>query len=152
MVRPCSYRRPMMLRSTDQSRPLPRIDIGKNRFTSVGLDRRGRNRAAQKWSRNQEAGSPHLIGMEACGGTHHLSCKAWSPCGADAGSLCWQGERGGMRPAIDGAARSARVGPIASRVAPSAPVIRSLRPAATDAPCGSERRESAVRPAIRLQT
>jgi hypothetical protein len=121
MVRPRSCRRPMMLRSTDQSRPLPRIDIGRNRFASVGLGRRGRDRAAQKWSRDQDGGSPHPPvrhgGLCRHTSPEPTSRKAWSPYGADAGSMCWQGERGGARPAIDGAARSARIGPIASGVA-----------------------------------
>jgi len=47
------------------------IDIGKNSFHVVGLDRRGAIVLRQKWSRGQievrlAAMSPCLIGMEAC--------------------------------------------------------------------------------------
>src|SRR5215467_4004541 len=56
------------------------IDIGKNSFHVVGLDRRGAIVLWQKWSRGQiEARlanmTPCLIGMEACVGAHHLSRK-----------------------------------------------------------------------------
>src|SRR5262249_55107652 len=56
------------------------IDIGKNSFHVIGLDRRGAIVLRQKWSRGQiEARianmSPCLIGMEACVGAHHLSRK-----------------------------------------------------------------------------
>jgi transposase len=54
------------------------IDIGKNSFHVVGLDRRGSIVLRQKWSRRQVESrfanrSPCLIGMEACVGAHHLS-------------------------------------------------------------------------------
>ena len=54
------------------------IDIGKNSFHAVGLDRRGAIVLRQRWSRGQiEARManmpPCLIGMEACVGAHHLS-------------------------------------------------------------------------------
>ena len=54
------------------------IDIGKNSFHVVGLDRRGAIVLRQKWSRGQVETrfanmSPCLIGMEACVGAHHLS-------------------------------------------------------------------------------
>ena len=54
------------------------IDIGKNSFHVVGLDRRGAIVLRQKWSRSQVEArfanmSPCLIGMEACVGAHHLS-------------------------------------------------------------------------------
>src|SRR5215469_3206189 len=54
------------------------IDIGKNWFHVVGLDRRGAVALRQKWSRGQVearlANMPRcLIGMEACVGAHHLS-------------------------------------------------------------------------------
>src|SRR6516164_9198146 len=68
-------------RPTNQSRPLPRsIDIGKNSFHVVGLDRRGAIVLRQKWSRGQiearlAAMPACLIGMEACVGAHHLSRK-----------------------------------------------------------------------------
>ena len=54
------------------------IDIGKNSFHVVGLDRRGAIVLRQKWSRGQVEVRlsnlpPCLIGMEACVGAHHLS-------------------------------------------------------------------------------
>jgi transposase len=54
------------------------VDIGKNSFHVVGLDRRGAIVLRQKWSRGQVesrfANMPAcLIGMEACVGAHHLS-------------------------------------------------------------------------------
>jgi transposase len=56
------------------------IDIGKNSFHVVGLDKRGAIVLRQKWSRGQVesrlANMPAcLIGMEACVGAHHLSRK-----------------------------------------------------------------------------
>jgi transposase len=56
------------------------IDIGKNSFHIVGLDRRGAIVPRQKWSRGQVETRlanlrPCLIGMEACVGAHHLSRK-----------------------------------------------------------------------------
>src|SRR5262244_1153471 len=54
------------------------IDIGKNSFHIVGLDRRGAIVLRQKWSRGHVETRlanmpPCLIGMEACVGAHHLS-------------------------------------------------------------------------------
>jgi transposase len=54
------------------------IDIGKNTFHLVGLDKRGAIALRQKLSRGQVAArlaniSPCLVGMEACVGAHHLS-------------------------------------------------------------------------------
>jgi transposase len=54
------------------------IDIVKNSFHVVGLDHRGATVLRQKWSRGQvemrlSNTPPYLIGMEACGGAHHLS-------------------------------------------------------------------------------
>jgi transposase len=54
------------------------IDIGKNSFHIVGLDRQGAIVLRQKWSRGQMEVRfanmpPCLIGMEACVGAHHLS-------------------------------------------------------------------------------
>src|SRR6266852_6032470 len=56
------------------------IDIGKNSFHVVGLDKRGAIVLRQKWSRGQVETRlanmpPCLIGMEACVGAHHLSRK-----------------------------------------------------------------------------
>ena len=54
------------------------IDIGKNSFHVVALDRRGAIVLRQRWSRGQVETRfanmpPCLIGMEACVGAHHLS-------------------------------------------------------------------------------
>src|ERR1700726_4764845 len=54
------------------------IDIGKNSFHVIGLDRRGAIVLRQKWSRSQVEARlanmpPCLVGMEACVGAHHLS-------------------------------------------------------------------------------
>src|SRR5258708_13997707 len=54
------------------------IDIGKNSFHVVGLDRSGAIVLRQKWSRGQVEARfanlpPSLVGMEACVGAHHLS-------------------------------------------------------------------------------
>jgi hypothetical protein len=54
------------------------IDIGKNSFHIVWLDKRGAIALRQKWSRGQVETRlanmpPCLIGMEACVGAHHLS-------------------------------------------------------------------------------
>ena len=54
------------------------IDIGKNAFHVVGLDRRGAIVLRQRWSRGQVQARlanmpPCLIGMEACVGAHHLN-------------------------------------------------------------------------------
>src|SRR5262249_54249916 len=59
------------------------IDIGKNSFHIVGLDRRGAIVLRQKWSRGQVEArlanlAPCLIGMEGFGGAHHLSRKLTS--------------------------------------------------------------------------
>ena len=56
------------------------IDIGKNTFHVVGLDRRGAIMLRQKWSRGQVEARfanmpPCLIGVQACVGAHHLSRK-----------------------------------------------------------------------------
>ena len=54
------------------------IDIGKNTFHVIGLDRRGAVVLRQRWTRSQVAARfanmpSCLIGMEACVGAHHLS-------------------------------------------------------------------------------
>jgi transposase len=56
------------------------IDIGKNFFHVVGLDKRGTIILRQKWSRTQVKPDLRichhaLIGMEACIGAHRLSRK-----------------------------------------------------------------------------
>ena len=56
------------------------IDIGKNSFHAVGLDRKGAIVLRQKWSRGQIESrlanlTPCLVGMEACNGAHHLARK-----------------------------------------------------------------------------
>ena len=53
------------------------VDIGKNTFHLVGLDKRGAIVLQQKISRGQLErrliNIPHcLIGMEACSGSHHI--------------------------------------------------------------------------------
>src|SRR6516225_5946660 len=65
---------------TNQNSPVATmgIDIGKNAFHVVGLDRRGAIVLRQRWSRGQVQARlanmpPCLIGMEACVGAHHLS-------------------------------------------------------------------------------
>ena len=57
------------------------IDIGKNVFHLIGLDRRGAIVLKCKLSRSQLENRlantpPCLIGMEACVGSHHLSRRA----------------------------------------------------------------------------
>jgi len=69
------------------------IDIGKNSFHVVGLDRRGAIVLQQKWSRDQiearlAAMPPCLIGMEACVGGHYLSRKLQARCATDASEIC----------------------------------------------------------------
>jgi transposase len=56
------------------------IDIGKNVFHLIGLDKRGAIVLRQKLSRGQLDARlanlpPCLVGMEACVGAHHLSRK-----------------------------------------------------------------------------
>ena len=56
------------------------IDIGKNVFHLIGLDRRGAIVMKAKLSRSQLENRltnlpPCLIGMEACVGSHHVSRK-----------------------------------------------------------------------------
>lgn len=56
------------------------IDIGKNVFHLIGLDKHGRIQLKTKLSRGQldthlANTPPCLIGMEACNGAHHLSRK-----------------------------------------------------------------------------
>ena len=59
------------------------IDIGKNTFHVVGLNKRGAIILRLKLSRTQLeaklANLPPLVGMEACVGAHHLSrrSKRW---------------------------------------------------------------------------
>ena len=72
------------------------IDIGKNTFHLIGLDKMGAIVLRQKLSRNQVdirlANMPRcLIGMEACVGAHHLSLATQgtrSRCAADACPVC----------------------------------------------------------------
>jgi transposase len=59
------------------------IDIGKNAFHVVGLDRRGAIVPQQRWSRGQIEARlanmpPCLIGMEACVGAHYLARRLHS--------------------------------------------------------------------------
>ncbi len=72
------------------------IDIGKNWFHVVGLDRRGAIVLRQKWSRGQvearlAAMPPCLIGMEACCRRPSPEPQAASPrarCATDAREIC----------------------------------------------------------------
>jgi transposase len=75
----------MLVRGTKDKEPALKnsiavvgIDIGKNSFHVVGLDKSGAIVLRQKWSRGQVEArfanmAPCLIGMEACVGAHHLS-------------------------------------------------------------------------------
>jgi transposase len=63
------------------------IDLGKNTFHVIGLDRRGSIVLRQKFSRSQLEARlanlpPCLIGMEACVGSHHLA-RRLKPFGHD---------------------------------------------------------------------
>jgi transposase len=67
-----------MPRNTNPTVATMGVDIGKNSFHVVGLDRRGAIVVRQKWTRGQIEARlanmpPCLIGMEACVGAHHLS-------------------------------------------------------------------------------
>ena len=69
-----------MAKTTHKAIAVVGIDIGKNSFHVVGHDERGAIVLRQKWSRGQIETRfanmpPCLIGMEACGGAHHLSRK-----------------------------------------------------------------------------
>ena len=72
------------------------IDIGKNTFHLIGLDKMGAIVLRQKLSRTQVdirlANMPRcLIGMEACVGAHHLESAtqgARPRCAADACPVC----------------------------------------------------------------
>ena len=60
------------------------IDLGKNSFHVVGLDRDGAPVLRQKWSRGQVEARlanmpPCLIGMKACVGAQHLSRNPLGP-------------------------------------------------------------------------
>jgi transposase len=96
MVRPCSCPSSEQCLDGATNRGAPRcptnrnltiatmgIDIGKNSFHVVGLDRRGAIVLRQRWSRGQVEARlanmpPCLIGMEACVGAHHLSRRLQS--------------------------------------------------------------------------
>jgi transposase len=60
------------------------IDIGKNSFHVIGLDKLGAIVLRQKWSRGQVEARfanmpPCLIGMEACVGAHKFTCNSANP-------------------------------------------------------------------------
>jgi hypothetical protein len=66
------------------------IDVGKNTFHLVGLDKRGAIVLQQKVTRHQLGRrlsniSRCLIGMETCSGTHFIARQggAWSRCASD---------------------------------------------------------------------
>ena len=133
MVRPCSCpasiemlargakdKEHTMSQKLNTATAVAGIDIGKNSFHVVGLDKRGAIALRQKWSRGQVEARlanmpPCLIGMEACVGAHHLSRKlksSRSRCPADAGEIraslfegteerfprCGSNRRGGATP------------------------------------------------------
>ena len=69
-----------MPKSTSAEIAVVGIDIGKNSFHVVGLDKRGAIVLRRKFSRGQLETwlanlPPCLIGMEACVGAHHLARK-----------------------------------------------------------------------------
>jgi transposase len=71
------------------------IDIGKNVFHLIGLNKRGAIVLRQKLSRGQLEARlanmpPCLIGMEACVGAHHLSRKL-KALGHDPRLICGEG-------------------------------------------------------------
>src|SRR6266436_3631950 len=74
------HKEPAMAEALKSSTAVVGIDIGKNSFHVVGLDKSGAIVLRQKWSRGQVEARfanmpPCLIGMEACVGAHHLSRK-----------------------------------------------------------------------------
>ena len=78
LVRGTTDKEPAMADAPKQSIAFVGIDIGKNSFHVVGLDKSGVIVRRQKWSRGQVEARfanmpPCLIGMEACLGAHHLS-------------------------------------------------------------------------------
>jgi transposase len=80
LVRGTKAKEPVMAEALKNSIAFVGIDIGKNSFHVVGLDKSGVIVLRQKWSRGQVElrfanMPPCLIGMEACVGAHHLSRK-----------------------------------------------------------------------------
>jgi transposase len=78
LVRGTKDKEPAMAEALKNSIAVVGIDIGKNSFHVVGLDKSGAIVLRQKWSRGQVETRfanmpPCLIGMEACVGAHHLS-------------------------------------------------------------------------------
>jgi transposase len=78
LVRGTKDKEPAMAEALKNSIAVVGIDIGKNSFHVVGLDKSGAIVLRQKWSRGQVEARfanmpPCLIGMEACVGAHHLS-------------------------------------------------------------------------------
>jgi len=78
LVRGTKDKEPAMAEALKNSIAVVGIDIGKNSFQVVGLDKSGAIVLRQKWSRGQVEARfanmpPCLIGMEACVGAHHLS-------------------------------------------------------------------------------
>jgi hypothetical protein len=71
------------------------IDIGKNSFHVIGLDKRGAIVLRQKWSRGQVEARlantpPCLIGMEACGrraSSQSQTASAWPRRSTNAGEI-----------------------------------------------------------------
>src|SRR6202158_2935516 len=80
LARGTNAKEPAMAEAVKNSIAFVGIDIGKNSFHVVGLDKSGVIVLRQKWSRGQVETRfanmpPCLVGMEACVGAHHLSRK-----------------------------------------------------------------------------
>jgi hypothetical protein len=85
LVRGTKDKEPAMAEALKNSIAVVGIDIGKNSFHVVGLDKSGAIVLRQKWSRGQVEARfanmpPCLIGMEACVGAHHLPAAAGVKC------------------------------------------------------------------------
>src|SRR6266700_4680476 len=86
LARGCKHQEHPMPRKTTSLEAVATIgiDIGKNTFHLIGLDKMGAIVLRQKLSRGQVDTRlanmpPCLIGMEACVGAHHLSRQASAP-------------------------------------------------------------------------
>jgi hypothetical protein len=85
LVRGTKDKEPAMAEALKNSIAVVGIDIGKNSFHVVGLDKSGAIVLRQKWSRGQVEARfanmpPCLIGTEACVGAHHLPAAAGVKC------------------------------------------------------------------------
>jgi transposase len=80
LARGTNAKEPAMAEAVKNSIAFVGIDIGKNSFHVVGLDKSGVIVLRQRWSRGQVETRfanmpPCLVGMEACAGAHHLRRK-----------------------------------------------------------------------------